>query len=932
MTETKTATPDPKVTATIKWLELVSGKVVESTKNQQDVENRANGQTLIDGLDSQKAGIRETLLSVEFTIKTGPLKRDKKMKLLDPDGNYRNEIDTDHHTADQMKEMMSPEQAKLLQKQYDKILAVQAELRKNPYYAYQEDTVKKIPIPDYDFATMTDEERVKAQKALAGIMKERKAQEAEAARKKAECDKHMADDLWLPMVREGIIPENFVPQECSSVAKLFKDASAAYDERLQAYSAELTEKDILMKKFEIGFKIGQGLLKAAGAGAGLGGAIGAATGDKGLVSGTEIAQEFIENFQTALTISEGITKAALTDRDFTNVGQDIAGMLGDMVGKATGNPLAGDLVSSVASNAVRAVKVAKFLKQSPPDYQGALTEMANALSAELSRFDPEGEDGMMTEIGGYISDHVDKVFKVKDMIKKGAKPNEVMGLLFEGASALVGGAMKEVDDDMAAAFSDAISGLGEAFEGEDGDDTDGQSTAKGKFDIAQLRAREKEADAIAAQKIADSMYEQADAEREQFEHHLRSGFPLAMDDDDAANQAESERINSIEYLIAIQKKNEAVFKMCKQIAEVGVSLLTTLFPPAALAQSCMTLAFSIKDAVEKTQELIIWCDNAADAAAAGSAQIDAMLNRKGLQTKQVMRADVQVALDASKVVADVLILTPAAAAAPVVKAAAEATEAAIDVADLIYTEAQLAKAWSIYQKAKDRPQDRYLARKATRENPTLSKYAMAYGALNGDPIAVEGMRRCGLDKQVLQNTGKNVNKVVSYLESKYPEDPILLRAVPVPDKWYPGPVELTASSFLAFYRMATTKAVPKLSASGDVSGIIGALGRLADAEDAFSKALDAAEKAAKLVTIEAAKTNPVEVDAAAVMQLEATLMRVMDQTRAFKPVTEDRKPHPEMPKYLDALSAMSERRFAAIEKIMEERAWEKFYKKAEKVT
>ena len=35
----------------------------------------------------------------------------------------------------------------------------------------------------------------------------------------------------------------------------------------------------------------------------------------------------------------------------------------------------------------------------------------------------------------------------------------------------------------------------------------------------------------------------------------------------------------------------------------------------------------------------------------------------------------QVALDASKVVADVLILTPAAAAAPVVKAAAEATEA-----------------------------------------------------------------------------------------------------------------------------------------------------------------------------------------------------------------------------------------------------------------
>lgn len=924
---------DPKVEKTKEWLEKISGKLVESQKNQQDVENRAKGKALIDGLDREKAGIRETFLSVEFTIKTGPLKRDKKMKLLDPEGNYRNEIDTDHHTASQMKEMMSPAQEKLLTAQYEKLLAVQAELKKNPYYAYQEDPVAKTPIPDYDFAAMSDEERVAAQKELAAIMKERKEQEAEAARKKAECDKHLADDLWLPMVREGIIPENFVPQECSSVANLFKEASAAYDERLQEYSAALTEKDLLMQKFELGFKVGQSLLKAAGAGAGLGGAIGAATGDKGLVAGTEIAKQFIENFQTALTISEGITKAALTDRDFTNVGQDIAGMLGDAVGSLSGNALAGDIVTSVASNAVRAVKVAKFLKQSPPDYQGALTQMGEALAAEFARFDPEEGGGLMTLIGDNIAANVGTAFKMKDMIQKGAKPNEVLALLFEGASNLVGASVGGVDGDTAAALTEALSGVSDAVGGEDGAAiVDGRAVKKGKFDIKQLRAREQEADALAAQKVAESLQEQEEAEREEFEHHLRSGFPLAMDDDDAVNQAESDRINSIEYLIAMQKKNEAIFNMCKQIAQVGVSLLTTLFPPASLAQSCMTLAFSIKDAVEKTQELIIWCDNAADAAAAGSAQIDAMLNRKGLQTKQVMRADVQVALDASKVVADVLVLTPAAGAGPVVKAAAEATEAAIELADLVYTEVQLAKAWSIYQKAKERPQDRYLARKATRENPTLSKYAMAYGALNGDPIAVEGMRRCGLDKQVLQNTGKNVNKVVDYLESKYPEDPVLLRAVPVPDKWYPGPVELTSSSFLSFYRMATTKAVPKLSAGGDVSGITAALGRLAEAEDAFDTALDKAAKAARLITTEDARTNPVEVDPAAAMQLEATLMRVMDQVRAYKPVTEDRKPHPEMPKYLDALSAMSERRFAAVEKILEDRAWEKLYKKAEKVS
>ena len=381
--------------------------------------------------------------------------------------------------------------------------------------------------------------------------------------------------------------------------------------------------------------------------------------------------------------------------------------------------------------------------------------------------------------------------------------------------------------------------------------------------------------------------------------------------------------------MAMQKKNEATFKLAKQIADKGVALLAKLFPPASLVQACMTLAFSIKDAVEKTQELIIWCENAEDAMSANSAQVDAMLNRRGLQTKQTMRAAVQVALDAAKVVAEVLTLTPAAPAGPVVKASAEVAEAAIELADLIYTEVQLAKAWKIYEEARANPQDRYLARKATRENPTLSKYAMAYGALNGDPIAVEGMRRCGLDKQTLSVPGTNVSQVVTYLEAKYPDDPVLLRAVPVPDKWYPGPVVLSATSFMGFYRMATTKAAPKVDPGSDASGISAALGRLDGAEAKFNKALDDAADMAKTTTIEVAKAAPVTLDQVALADLTATLIRVKDQLGKFKPMAEGIPPqaHAEMAKYVDALAAQSEMRLSAILKVSKDKPWEALYKK-----
>ena len=943
---------DPKVEKQKQWLTEITGRIVKSQENMAALENRSKGKALIDGLDGEKAGIRETLLGVEVKVKGGPL-GSKKMKLLDPDGNYRNEIDTWHH-AKEMREGMTPEQLKTVTAQVEKIMAVQETLKANPYYHAAEPEFTTIP--DYDFASMTEDQRDKAQQELDALLEKRQAEEDDYAKLKAECDKHMAEDLWEPMVREGIIPENFVPQEFSAVAKLFDNASTAYEERLQEYSATLTEKDILMEKFEVGFKIGKGVLKLGAASTGLVGAIGEMQENEGLIADAAEAKEFFDQLEVALTIGEGMTKMALTDKDFTSIGETMADAMGTALGGIPGpSKDTATIVTCCVSNAVRAVSVAK--KIAAGDLEGAFTDVVNAIAAELENFDPTKGGGAMTAIGKQMAGTAGSLIKALNlpkMVSEGRSPLEIIGAMMDIVDGVVGPSAEAFGEDLEKDFNRSL-GLGkeedEAEEGEDEEEeeedeedeeedeedeedtsgqdyVDGKKAQKGKFDMAALKQRQLEADKLSAEKIKASMEEQIEAEREQFEHHLRAGFPMAMSDEDEINQSESDRIQSIEFLIAIQKKNEATFNMARQIADKGVALVVKLFPPASLLQACMTLAYTIKDAIEKTQELIIWVENVEDATVAGSAQVDAMLNRQGLQTKQMMRAQVQAAIDAALVVADVLAFTPAAPAGPVVKASAEVAEAAIDLADLIYTEVQLAKAWAIYQQARAQPQDRYLAREATRENPTLSKYAMAYGSLNGDPIAVEGMRRCGLDKQTLSVPGTNVAKVVTYLEAKYPDDPVLLRAVPVPEKWYPGPVELTAASFLTFYRMATTKAAPKLSADQDASGITAALGRLVEAEAAFQAALDKAAEAAKLVTVEAAKVTPVELDPSAKSVLASVLLRTKDQARAFKPTAEDRKPHAEMGKYVDALAALSERRLTAMSKVASDRPWEKLYKKA----
>jgi hypothetical protein len=111
---------------------------------------------------------------------------------------------------------------------------------------------------------------------------------------------------------------------------------------------------------------------------------------------------------------------------------------------------------------------------------------------------------------------------------------------------------------------------------------------------------------------------------------------------------------------------------------------------------------------------------------------------------------------------------------------------------------QLEQAWSTYKKALRNPDNRKLALIAMRENPTLAKYAMAWGAvIEKDPLVGDFMAYCDLDSDTLRGTAK-IDKVVEYLEARMPDDiTVVGREVEgaVTD-WAPTTVQLTADSWI----------------------------------------------------------------------------------------------------------------------------------------
>lgn len=687
----------------------------------------------------------------------------------------------------------------------------------------------------------------------------------------------IAQGLWQSLVREGVLPENAVPDRYSEVKKTFDAAVTLYEERLQEHSRGLDDKskllDVLGKgKFFIE-KAGTIASSVAGAHAGV---VAAKEGVQKVKESAQ-AKEVLEVKKTidlvnvclssTGTIAESVIKRDEAESAADAFGKALTGIVTASAGKEVGK-----IVGAAYTSAVKASKFG--YKMAEGSYDDAALALADTVSNYMKLLD-EPPSKTCTSIGGYIAVGIRGVVASGRFVKAVREHDSeaMVSALTDGlklAADQVGNkilsdqaaeAKKKIDADDSLSDKEQKAqkaAIDKSLKGKKGGLDSGTGSLKEAADmlpkiafspeaLKKLAAKEAEIAKTSEEdekKSTEQMYlEMLDQPDHAFENLMSHGFALATDEDEQRVQDEERQLQSIEMMVVQLKKDQMVFELAEKVSTGGPKVVQQFFPPAQIVGATAEFVIACIKAVQHTRELLAWMDNVRDARAAVTVQADAMLNRLGLEQRQTLEAGIKAALKAVEVVGAVgtstVLFAPAGQA---ISGSAQAAQATMDIISKVVTEKQMHDAWNVYKKALDTPQDRKLARNSLRQNPTLAKYAIAYGAVTErNAVALKAMDQCGLSDKVLTNPSTSVNKVVQYMETMYREDPVLLKAVPEKKKWHPGPVELTLESWAKFVLKAQREAKPQLALQ-DVSRINAAMSLYAGKHKEFQDA-DAEHKA-----------------------------------------------------------------------------------------
>jgi len=275
-----------------------------------------------------------------------------------------------------------------------------------------------------------------------------------------------------------------------------------------------------------------------------------------------------------------------------------------------------------------------------------------------------------------------------------------------------------------------------------------------------------------------------------------------------------------------------------------------------------------------------------------------MTNRMELSLLQSVRHGIECSLKVIQIIGQGL----TAAGGPVAPIGIAITQSAVAISSAkmvgtaIVDDRKASQAWRIYQKAQAQPSNRTAAREALRTNPTLAKFAIAYGAKTGNAFAENAMQKCGITSAMLQDERSGVDKLVEFLEASFSEDPVILRRIPV-GAWFPGDkkIKLTGKSWMEFVAAAEANAdLQPLSATTIIAAALSSL----------DKDRAAYEKAGAGVTSDVA---------------DSLLERILTVSRlvgAVKPMSADgKKPNGEFQKYLDGLKTLVQSDVEEIRKV-----------------
>ena len=673
-----------------------------------------------------------------------------------------------------------------------------------------------------------------------------------ASRKPMFTDVEIGKEVLEPLIRRKIIPENAVTDQYSDVSRTFEAASAEYDTRLEAYTESLSSNEGLAAKLGLGSEF---IDKAGSAGGKMLDFIKILPGME-KVPATEIKDVMMGitmTIKAPLDISASVLKNGFGAKSVEQIARsltDVAtgwvttafdikfggGGSQDKINKQLGAAINAGLKVGLSGTAF-AAKIAKGEAKDAMADLGDVVEQCLVCAGSGSAYQKGvKDDGALAEAGRYIKAGLTQSGNIAAIVK---------ALDAEDPAVEIGKILQEMVKDgialAAKAYQEKRKEELEAAKGKDGEDEDdgGEDDEEDKEDssgdtgavaellkLAQTKSKEEleklfcEDEALKANKklqelvlkIAEKKETDIKAAADQLEEEMakdQAAFNALLSGSESG-EGDAD-IEAIETLILLIKRDQMIMKIAESLLKMPVAAVAAFFPPASIAADALQMATSLRKAIMHTIAWAEWNDNVTDAKSYMSVQVSAMANRAGISQGKAIRESVIVAEGALKLIGDVL-ATAGGPVAPVGVGLAKGVSALSSIKDIIlmiYDEVELKRNWNKYKNALDRPDDRKAIRSAIRGNATLAKYVIAYGAvIAADPVAKNAMRKCGLSTKVMQSPNTNVQKVVSYLETVYNEDPVVLERIESPPKWHPGPILLAAASISSFSQAGTTKAQP----------------------------------------------------------------------------------------------------------------------------
>lgn len=317
-------------------------------------------------------------------------------------------------------------------------------------------------------------------------------------------------------------------------------------------------------------------------------------------------------------------------------------------------------------------------------------------------------------------------------------------------------------------------------------------------------------DPKASKEFFDAIQDASDKEKEKLQKLIDDS---TIDPEDMADEAAAKKaLAAVDKLILEAQTLNQRWTMLETMTSGGAAILVAALPVAGLAAAIQKLAMDVAILVRKSLELNKWVKNMALTAGNNSVYGPAISGRLASAGVQVSQQVTRVIFDAIGVAAESAKLADCMGVATGLSIGNSMARALTEFGFKMHKEAEIDRGWKLYKKALENQGDRKRARKAMKWNSTLSKCVLAYGIVkDGDPIAKEVGRSCGLTPEVLADTKDVCGKVVTYFQTLYSDDPVVMKRIPLTKEWHPGTAALTIDSWLRFKAAAISRAKPGLA-------------------------------------------------------------------------------------------------------------------------